>query len=211
MRYRRVLLFPTIKEASYVFKKPFTEKYGVLSIDLNDVFVAVIGIGKTLSAINCYNLMNNDIAESYVLTGICGAYRNTKLYVGDLVTIFEDFFVDEGIFLGDRILGTDELGFSICEKNSVFFDIWDDLKIVNGNTVSLCSGNDYYSDLLQSRSNADVETMEGAAVGLVGKKLNKKIYHIRSVSNFTGDRKNQEWNFKLAMDNLSNFLQRNLL
>jgi len=60
----------------------------------------------------------------------------------------------------------------------------DDVKIVNGNTVSLCSGVDWYADMLNKKTNADVETMEGASVGLVGEVFNKKIYHIRSVSNF---------------------------
>ncbi len=211
MTYKRALLFPTLKEASYVFKKPFVEKNGVLMLEVGSVVAIVVGVGKTLSSINSFKVFSDRLAVNYFLVGICGAYRNSGLNVGDVVTIFEDFFVDDGVFLGDKIIGTDELGFSICERNRVFFDIWDELKIVNGNTVSLCSGTDFFADLLQSKTNADVETMEGAAVGLAAKKLNSKIYHIRSVSNFTGERKNQEWNFKLAMDNLSNFILRNLL
>lgn len=211
MVYKRGLLFPTLKEASYIFKKPFSEKNGILMLEMGDVVAMVVGVGKALSSINSFKIFSDGLADSYFLMGICGAYRKSGLKIGDMVTIFEDFFVDDGVFLGDKIIGTDELGFSICERNRVFFELWEDLKIVNGNTVSLCSGIDFFADLLQSKTNADVETMEGAAVGLAAKKLNRKIFHIRAVSNFTGDRKDQEWNFKLAMDNLSNFIQRNLL
>ncbi|MGC8769333.1 hypothetical protein [Calditerrivibrio sp.] len=211
MKYNRALLFPTLKEASYVFKKPFTEQNGILTFSTANTAVFIVGVGKSLSALNSFKLFQNDVARCYFLMGICGAYRNSGLNIGDVVTIFEDYFADEGVFLGEKILGTDEIGFSICEKNRVFFDIWDNLKIVNSNTVSLCSGINFYSDLLRSRTNADVETMEGASVGLAAKKFNKQIYHIRAVSNYTGDRKDQEWNFKLAMDNLSSFIYRELL
>ncbi|MCX8083974.1 MAG: hypothetical protein N3C60_03535 [Calditerrivibrio sp.] len=209
--YKRILMFPTLKEASYVFKKRFDQNNGLLCLKQGDVLACVIGVSKSASLINTYKVFESYGADEYFLLGIGGAYRKSGLKVGDVVTIMEDYFVDEGVFLGDKLMGLDEMGFAICEKNRVFFKVWEDLKIVTGNTVSVCSGTDFWSDMLQSKTNADVETMEGASVGLVAMGFGRDVYHIRAISNFTGERRNQEWNFMLAMDNLSDFIRRNLL
>jgi futalosine hydrolase len=207
-----VVMIPSIREASYIFKKEFRKnKSGLLSLKINNTDILVTGVGKILSAINAYRIFSSVDADEFYLTGICGAYRQSNLDVGDIVTILEDHFVDEGIFQGDKITGTHEIGFPICNKNVVTNLLMDDVKIVNGNTVSLCSGADWYAEILHKKTNADVETMEGASVGLVGELFNKKIYHIRSVSNFCGDRKNQEWNISLSIENLSTFLRERVI
>lgn len=195
-----------------MFKKEFHKnESGLLSLTINNTDIFVTGVGKILSAINAFRIFSLVDADEFYLTGICGAYRQSNLDVGDIVTILEDHFVDEGIFLGDKITGTHEIGFPICNKNVVTHLLMDDVKIANGNTVSLCSGADWYAEMLTKKTNADVETMEGASVGLVGELFNKKIYHVRAVSNFCGDRKNQEWNISLSLENLSKFLRERVI
>lgn len=207
-----VILVPTLKEGSYIFKKNFTkDSNGLLCCNISGYDIFVIGLSKVLAAINSYKILSSYEYDTVVLTGIAGSYRRSGLSVGDIVTIHLDYFIDEGIYLEDRLVGTNEIGFPLSENNLVEFDIYEDLKIVNGNTVSLCSGNDSYADMLYEKSRADVETMEGAAVGYVLKLLNKKGYHIRGVSNFCGDRKKQEWNIQLSLDNLSSFFKNRVL
>lgn len=204
---RTLILIPSLKEGSLIFRKNFIkDSDGVLCYKGAYADIVIVGVGKTLSAINTFKTLTGCDYEKIVLTGICGAYRSSGLSIGEVVTIHEDFFVDEGVFLGDKIIGTDQLGFPIVQNNVVEFDIYEDLKIVNGNTVSLCSGEDIYSSILNSKSGADIETMEGASVGYVLNLFGKKGYHIRAVSNYCGNRKEQEWNIKLAIDNLYGFL-----
>ncbi|MCA1927502.1 MAG: hypothetical protein LDL13_04320 [Calditerrivibrio sp.] len=209
---RDLILVPTLKEGSYIFKKDFTRhSNGLLWCKFGTYDIFIIGVSKVVSAINSYKILSSMEYDRIILTGIAGAYRESRLSVGDIVTIHLDYFVDEGIYLEDRLVGSNEIGFSVSENNMVEYDIYEDLKIVNGNTVSLCSGNDRYAEILHEKSRADVETMEGAAVGYVLKIVGKKGYHIRGVSNFCGERKKQEWNIKLCMDNLCNFFRSRVL
>ena len=69
-------------------------------------------------------------------------------------------------------------------------------------TVSTCSGTDSLAAAVQTRTGAVVEAMEGAAVALVARRLDIPCGELRVVSNTTGDRPNQQWDIRGALDRL---------
>jgi futalosine hydrolase len=121
-----------------------------------------------------------------------------------------DHFVDECLpsFHPPKLTGTHEMGFPICEGNKVEFDtdFGKQLPVFTANTVSMLSATDELASLYQSKTGASVESMEGAAFGLVCDYLNIKAIQIRGISNYCGERKNQEWDIKKAIQAIQNVL-----
>jgi len=70
-------------------------------------------------------------------------------------------------------------------------------------TVSTCSGTDEAASRVASRTGAIAESMEGAAVALVGARLGIAAGEIRVISNTTGDRPKQTWRIREAFDRLA--------
>ena len=56
---------------------------------------------------------------------------------------------------------------------------------------------------LQNKWNADIESMEGAALHYVCGQLNIPYLQIRSISNVVGERDKTKWQFKKAIDHLN--------
>ena len=65
-------------------------------------------------------------------------------------------------------------------------------------TVSTCSGNEALSRARRCGLEADLETMEGAAIAHVCALHQAPLLHVRAVSNFTGDRAEGCWDLSRA-------------
>lgn len=206
---KSVVFIPSVKEAEKIFENVSFARnnHGLYSAELNNFDVIVTGIGKSNTAFSsCISLINANYHAVYLL-GICGAYRHSDLKPGDLVCITEDYFADEGLLDSDgeyKLLS--EIGFALNNgRNYSEFECVQGLKKVIGNTVSFLSGTDKTADLYQSKTKAAVENMEGASLGMVCEKLKIPAYQVRAVSNFCGDRKNQEWDIKKGVNALKKF------
>lgn len=70
-------------------------------------------------------------------------------------------------------------------------------------TVSTCSGTDDAARRIAARTGAIAESMEGAAVALVGARLGIAAGEVRVISNTTGDRPKQTWRIREALDRLA--------
>jgi len=207
---KSVVFIPSVKEAENIFENVsfVINNHGLYSAELSNFDVIVTGIGKANAAFSsCISLFNSNYNSVY-LVGICGAYRHSDLKPGDLVCITEDYFADEGLLDSEgeyKLLS--ELGFALNDGRSYSeFNFVQGLKKVIGNTVSFLSGTEKTVDLYQSKTGAAVENMEGASLGMVCERLNIPSYQVRAVSNFCGDRKNQEWNVKKAVNALKTFV-----
>jgi hypothetical protein len=83
-------------------------------------------------------------------------------------------------------------------------------KIVNGISVNLISDNESYFQQLQSKYNADIESMEGAALHYVCLQEQVPFIQIRGISNYTGERDKSKWKIKEAVES-SNFLASDII
>jgi len=205
----KAIFVPTVKEAEGIFSgiELTLWKYGIFKAEYNDIMIFVTGITKTSAAFSAATVFGAFPVEEAILTGICGAYKQSGLNVGDVVSVHKDFFADEAVFYRDRITTLDEMGFGFAKDGCCEFASYSNLPIVNSNTVSFLDGEGEVSALLYTKYGASVENMEGAAFGFVCNMLGIKAYQVRAVSNFCGKRSEQEWNARLALGNLKRLFE----
>ena len=204
------IFVPTKKEAEQIFESDrFFLHNGFTGLEYKNFFIIITGIGKvnTTMTVTKYLLSGEKLPP--LLLGIAGAYRGT-LDVGEICIINTDYFVDECL-PGENppsLTGTHEIGFPICEDNKTSFITPSsfNFKVCSANTVSMLSGTDELANLYHLKTGASVESMEGAAFGLACSSFNLGAVQIRAVSNYCGERKNQQWNVKKAVQAIQDVL-----
>ena len=176
-----------------------------------DVLISYPGVYYTIFALtrciseNTYDLVLN--------VGIAGAF-DEYIRLGDLVTVVSEQIADLGV--NDRgkflslfelnLLDSDQKPFTkgcIYPLQTILNSRIDALKHVNGLTVNTVSGEIGEICRLKNTYNADVETMEGAAVFFVCSSMNVQSYQIRAISNYVEERQKENWKIGLAIENLN--------
>ena len=168
-----------------------------------------LGVGKALAAYTLTEALVRRKVALVVAIGVCGAHRGTGLEIGSLCVVARESFIDEGVlhpggFLGLAALGLGDTTPLVADAARVR-SAADALgaPIVEGGTVSTCSGTDALAHERASRCPATIETMEGAAIALVCAKLGVPWVGLRAVSNFTGDRDRAQWDLSAATAELA--------
>ena len=170
---------------------------------LADLGAVQLGVGKVAAATSMTEQLLRAPRRGVLLFGIGGAYParhcpGAHLQILDLCLIASDRLGDEGVaspqgfsaienFLSQPAASFRTADFSagLAERLA--------LPLVDAVTVSTCSGSEASSATMCRRSGAMVETMEGAAVAFVCMRYGVPLAHMRSISNFTGDRNRSEW------------------
>ena len=179
---------------------------------LADLGAVAIGVGKVAAAAAMTELLLGAQPAGVLLFGIAGAYPErhcpgATLKIGDLCLVGSDCLGDEGVVTPEGFSGieailsqptsrfpTAELSVGLAERLGV--------PLVDAVTVSTCSGTEVSSQEMCRRSGARVETMEGAAVAFACARYGVPMAHIRTISNFTGDRDRSDWSLSSAVDAL---------
>jgi len=180
------------------------------------------GVGKAAAAGGVARALDPGIHGAVLSLGVAGSISHpTKArpdgsdqktrtrVIGDVVFGSYSVFADDGVELGDRVLGLDEMGFGPFPDGAV--GVSGDESIVENMaglidargviaTVSAGSGTDACAARVRDRTGALAEAMEGAAVGLVAARLGLRFAELRVISNTTGDRDRQRWDLDLALD-----------
>lgn len=160
---------------------------------------AELGVGPARAAMNLTRALFLGPPPPLVISfGFCGVYpaavETSSLSVGAGCLVQREVFADEGVESDDGFLDLGRLGFADAREFQA-----DDratraaaaalsLPIVAGATVSACSGTDARAAVIAARSQAQVETMEGAAVALVCARFGVPWLQLRVVSNRCGAR-----------------------
>lgn len=177
-----------------------------------------LGVGKVSAACRLTAALHVQRPDRVLAVGVCGAYRaagdGVRLAVGDLCVVASDRLADEGVQTEEGFLDLADL--ELGDATPIAADAeWTDViagrlaaPIVHGATVSTCSGTDRRAADLLVRTGAQVETMEGAAIGWVCRNAGIPWAQLRVVSNFTGDRKSAQWNLDLAVSRLGDAVNR---
>lgn len=178
---------------------------------LGDSGVVRLGVGKVAAAVTMLEVLRAERPDAVLLFGIAGAYpdrhrqKPPRVGIRELCLSGSDQFGDEGVMTpnGFQDLAALELGdvgpYAADAALVARIGGLLDAAIVRGCTVSTCSGTEELSETMAVRSNADIETMEGAAVAWVCRRLAVPFVQLRCISNWTGDRAQGEWDIAGAV------------
>jgi futalosine hydrolase len=180
--------------------------------DINqDWSVLVTGVGIVPTVFNLTKLLTNNNFRFVLNVGLAGAI-NKQIPLGETVNVVSDEFAFWGSEDNDGFLSvfktglqnSDEYPFSngkiLALKSDFDFSF---IKKVSGITVQTVTGSVKSIDLLHQLYQADVETMEGAAVFYVASQFNIPSTQIRAISNYVEPRNRDNWKIQEALTALS--------
>ena len=165
--------------------------------------VLVTGIGMVNTSINLTRELSKNRYDLVINMGIAGSF-NDSINIGDVVEITEDSFSEIGFENNNQFNKFSEFdiktSFTVNPKSA--------LKGVKSITVNTVHGNSQSISEIVERENADIESMEGAAVFNVCEYFNTNCIQIRSISNKVETRNKDNWDIKTAISNLNNEVER---
>jgi len=178
-----------------------------------DVLITGIGVPSTI-----YHLQKRIHQVDYDLViqaGIAGGFHDDVL-LGNVVLVTQDCFADLGMeengnytpVFNTPFADKDEFPFTngrLLNPGSHFQKT--ELSSVKAITVNKVSDSELQKQQYIINFNADIETMEGAALHYVCLQENIPFLQIRSVSNHIGERDKSKWKIKEAIKNLNTELQ----
>jgi len=158
--------------------------------------VLVTGIGPVSAAIALTRYLAHQNVERIVICGVGGAYPQSGLAIGDVVSATSETFGDLGAESPDGFLDTEALGF---DTPSTFdLDLFPTEHRAPFVTCSTCTGTDERARVLRERTGGSVESMEGAALVQVAQEFNVPVGEIRGISNPVGNRNRSAWRIEEA-------------
>jgi futalosine hydrolase len=186
------------------------EPYAVTSIN-NNWDVIITGVGMVATVFHLTNALHKNSYSQIINVGLAGAI-NRDLSLGQVVNVVSDEFAfwgseNKGAFLSVfdlNLQSENEKPFQnkIITPEQTKFNL-EHIQMVNGLTVQTVTGTALSVDLLLKYYNADVESMEGAAVFYVANQFNISAAQIRGISNYVEPRNRDNWKIKEALDALN--------
>jgi futalosine hydrolase len=190
----------------FVAHGPASFQFGPLNVT-----VLITGVGLTATAFALGQTFAVNRFDLAINAGICGAI-NPGLAIGDVVQIVRESFGDLGAEQSDGSF-TDIFELGLTEKDQTPFQAgalhneagsgYEFLPKVTGISVNKVHGCSASIEKLHSYSDADVESMEGAAFFYACLMCQIPFLEIRAISNHVEPRNRDNWNIPLAIDALS--------
>lgn len=179
-----------------------------------DILISGAGVPSTM-----YHLQKRMHQIDYDLiiqAGIAGAYSG-NIKPGQTVLVKQDTFADLGMEEKENFTPLFESG--LADKNEFpFTNGWlmnnhkifkrSHLTVVTAITVNKVSDSELQKKQFVKQFNADIESMEGAALHFVCLQENIPFIQLRSISNYAGERDKTKWMMKEAIDNLNTELSK---
>ncbi len=174
------------------------------------------GVGKSNAAGATARHLDPARHRHVLNVGIAGVLPGSGLRLLETVAGIRSVFADEGVLSPEGYSSMSARGFpplSTSEGDGVTSDgqLLAALGIPHVQaiaTVSTCSGTNALAREIVTRTGAEVEAMEGAAVGLVASRLGVGFAEVRVISNTTGDRGSQQWDLPGALAALREWVAR---
>lgn len=174
------------------------------------------GIGKANAAAAVGQAANRARHQTVLNVGIAGSLPGSGLNLRDVVIATESWFSDEGVQTPERFIPCREMGFPIVTAGTDSIRASEEFtrrlsvalqslkpRLGAVATVSTCSGTDELAKVIQARTGAIAECMEGAAAGLAARRAGIPFAEVRVISNTTGNRQSQTWDLKGSLGVLS--------
>lgn len=203
---------------------PFLLRYpacltSYLSIDKHKVKVLITGAGILATSFETTRELLQDSPDFILNVGICGSIDAT-IPLGTVLRVTTDCLGDFGAESADGFIPASAIGLQDLNEfpfqNGLIHAVGDDsefqlntLKSVNGITVQKVHGQaQSIVEMKAHYPNVQVESMEGAAVFYICRKLGIDCAQVRSVSNYVEVRNRDAWDIPTAISGLNEFLLR---
>ncbi|MBN2745255.1 MAG: futalosine hydrolase [Bacteroidales bacterium] len=204
-----LLVYASIAETFGIFD---LSKHSIIHANLykiNDsIHVLISGIGIPETTFNLTQILSKFEYQFVLNIGLAGSF-DSGLELGQIVVVQSDTFGDLGLSsengfltLADMKLQTEESNMPLentLDWNSSIFEPIKNLTKVNSVTVNLLLTEDIQIQIRKEKFKTQIETMEGAAVFFVCKKMNLPAGQIRIISNQVGERNKSKWLLKPAI------------
>ena len=196
------------------FKVPLNKEIAIGDIQ---VLTIVSGAGMVATAYSLGIALRNFQPDLILNVGIAGAIDRT-IELGALVNVVQDYLHRFGAEDHNQFISASEIGLLNPEveylqtspikidRNTLLNSI-DLLPKVNGITVQTVHGNTSSIEKLKlQHPEAQIESMEGAAVFYAGFMEKIPVIQLRSISNFVEPRNRASWKINEAIQVLNDFL-----
>ena len=183
--------------------------------------ILITGVGMVPTAYYLGKQLTVHHYDLVINAGIAGTY-NKSLPLGSVVNVTEDCVPELGAEDGNRFLSIFELGLADPDappyvKGKLINDTLEKIKSINlemirklpevkGITSNTIRGNAESIARIRQMTNADLESMEGAAFFYACLTERVPCVQIRAISNLVEERDKSRWELNLALKNLNKFL-----
>lgn len=203
-----LLVAPTEQEIIEVWRQRSTVPI------LQHATLLITGVGAVATACHLMRALRSPV-DLVIHAGICGSFSKS-LQLGEVVQVVAERFGDLGAQHGRAFLDVFDL--QLCQANHFPFKrgwlknpftpdaLLRRLPQVKGLTVNLVTGTEATRKLRHEKYQADVESMEGAALFYCCLIEKMPFVSIRSVSNVVERRRRNGWQVELAIKNLNDWL-----
>lgn len=175
----------------------------------------ITGVGLTASAYQLGKILSTSTFDGAINFGVAGAF-DFSIPLGTMVEVITDEFADLGAESNEDFISLFEM--NLQHENDVPFSNgklvpmgkWKNignLPKVNGASVNTVHGNAQSIENLKKRSNAQIETMEGAAFFYACAMAGVDSLQVRSISNYVEPRNRENWRLEEAILSLSVYLK----
>lgn len=183
------------------------------------VAALITGVGITATAYQMGRILAAHPFDLAVNIGLAGSFSKS-LPPESVVEVVREEFGDLGAEDHDQFI--DIFGLGLQERNSFpfkdgfLFPLESGVNIMNiskvkGSTVHTVHGSEKSISAFTERSDAEVESMEGAAFFYACNQAGIPSLQIRAISNFVEPRNRETWKVKEALKALQQFLEKNWL
>ena len=177
----------------------------------HEIYPLVTGIGAMKTAFAMARFNESPTLDLAINVGIAGSY-NRDLALGKVVQVISDRFADLGVEEADGSF-TDVYDLELEARNKYPYTdgalLNDGLKYsfditeVKALTINKVHGTQVSIDRIQSKYQADIETMEGAGFHYACKNMDIQHVQLRGLSNYVEPRNRDGWQIGLAIDQLN--------
>ena len=170
--------------------------------------VLIGGVGTTATAYHLTKQLHHHHYDLVIQAGVAGSFDN-KLAIGEVVVVKQDCFAELGAIEANQFQTVQQMGFSnepewYVNKNPLLDKL--PYRQVKAATINTVTDNANSTSLLQQKWDADIETMEGAAMHYICQHQLTSYLQLRSISNVVGIRDKSQWKIKEAIENLNQAL-----
>jgi futalosine hydrolase len=177
----------------------------------------ITGTGLLSATYNMVKYVSVSKTDLILQAGVGGSL-DQSLKLGDTFAILSDFIGDSGVEEGDTFKSLFDLNLAHANHHP-----WSNGKLVNpafsllaktslllaeGITVNEITTNEKRITYYKKKWNAQIESLEGAALHYIGLQEKIPFLQIRSISNYIGERDKSKWMLQQAITNLNKELQR---
>jgi futalosine hydrolase len=188
----------------------------IKSQQVKSVEILITGVGLTAATYAITKAANQNKPDFIVQAGVAGSL-DEEIELGKVVLIKDEMIGDSGVIQNGLFHSLFDLNLAEANEkpwqnqrlsNSIDVLKQSNLPIVNGVTVNEISTNIDRINYYKNKLNAQIESLEGAALHYVALSEGIKFLQLRSISNLIGERDKSKWQLSEAIMNLNTELQK---